>query len=127
MNRHGAPALVVYRRYIAAIGSLLAGLAVALSAYAMHAAEAAAQARLLQAAIFAFAHGVALTALAPLAPLAQRPTGLLALAMLLGGVFLFSGSLLAAAMLGLPSTLAPFGGALMIGGWLLHAFDRLLG
>ena len=124
MNRHGAPALVVYRRYIAAIGSLLAGLAVALSAYAMHAAEAAAQARLLQAAIFAFAHGVALTALAPLA---QRPTGLLALAMLLGGVFLFSGSLLAAAMLGLPSTLAPFGGALMIGGWLLHAFDRLLG
>ena len=124
MNRHGAPALVVYRRYIAAIGSLLAGLAVALSAYAMHAAEAAAQARLLQAAIFAFAHGVALTALAPLA---QRPTGLLALAMLLGGVFLFSGSLLAAAMLGLPSTLAPFGGALMIGGWLLHAFDRLRG
>lgn len=124
MNSHGTPAFVVYRRYLAAVGSLLAALAVALSAYAMHAAGPETQARLLQAAIFAFAHGVALTALAPLA---QRPTGLLALAMLLGGALLFSGSLLAAAMLGLPSTLAPFGGALMIGGWLLHAYVRLRG
>ena len=63
MNSHGAPAFVVYRRYLGAIGSLLAALAVALSAYAMHAAAPEAQARLLQAAVFAFAHGVALTAL----------------------------------------------------------------
>ena len=126
MNSHGAPAFVVYRRYLGAIGSLLAALAVALSAYAMHAAAPGAQARLLQAAVFAFAHGVALTALAPLA---QRPAGLLALAMLLGGVFLFCGSLLAVVLLGLAlaPTLAPFGGALMISGWLLHAYDRLRG
>ena len=124
MNSHGAPAFVVYRRYLGAIGSLLAALAVALSAYAMHAAAPDAQARLLQAAVFAFAHGVALTALAPLA---QRPAGLLALAMLLGGVFLFCGSLLAVVVLGLAPTLAPFGGALMISGWLLHAYDRLRG
>ena len=123
MNSHGAPAFVVYRRYLGAIGSLLAALAVALSAYAMHAAAPEAQARLLQAAVFAFAHGVALTALAPLA---QRPAGLLALAMLLGGVFLFCGSLLVV-VLGLAPTLAPFGGALMISGWLLHAYDRLRG
>ena len=124
MNAHGTPAFVVLRRYLAAIGSLLAGLSVALSAYAMHAAEPAAQGRMLQAAVFAFAHGLALTALAPLA---QRPTGLLALAMLLAGAFLFCGSLLAAALLGLSPMLAPFGGALMIAGWLLHAYDRLRG
>lgn len=118
------PVFVVYRRYLAAIGSLLAGLSVALSAYAMHAAAASDQERLLQAAIFAFLHGLALTALAPLA---QRPTGLLALAMLLGGVFLFSGSLLAAALMGLEPALAPFGGSLLIAGWLLHAYDRLRG
>ena len=124
MRPHGAPALVVYRRYLAAIGSLLAALAVGLSAYAMHAAAPEAQPRLLQAAVFGFAHGVALTALAPLA---QRPTGLLALAMLLVGMLLFCGSLLAVVVLALPPTLAPFGGALMISGWLLHAYDRLRG
>ena len=116
MNASGTPTFVVYRRYLAAIGSLLAGLSVALSAYAMHAAEPAAQGRLLQAAVFGFAHG-----------LAQRPVGLLALAMLLAGVFLFCGSLLAAALLALSPMLAPFGGALMIAGWLLHAYDRLRG
>ena len=122
MNASAAPSFVVLRRYLAAIGSVLAALAVALSAYAMHAAAPETQARLLQAAIFAFAHGVALSALAPLA---QRPAGLLALAMLLAGAFLFCGSLMAAALLGLPPLLAPFGGALMISGWLLHAYDRL--
>lgn len=124
MNALGTPTFVIYRRYLAAIGSLLAGLAVALSAYAAHAAEPSVQGRLLQAAVFAFAHGLALTALAPLA---QRPTALLALAMLLGGVFLFCGSLLAAALLELSPMLAPFGGALLIAGWLLHAYDRLRG
>lgn len=124
MNTHGAPAFIVYRRYFAAIGSLLAGLAVALSAYAMHAAAPEAQQRLLQAAVFAFAHGLALAALAPLA---QRPMSLLALAMLLAGVFLFCGSLLAVVVLGLSPLLAPFGGALMISGWLLYAYDRLRG
>ena len=124
MNSLSTPSFVVYRRYLAAIGSLMAGLSVAMCAYAFHAAAPAASARLLQAAVFAFLHGLALTALAPLA---QRPAGLLALAMLLGGVFLFCGSLLAVVVLGLAPTLAPFGGALMISGWLLHAYDRLRG
>lgn len=122
MTVSNTPFVVVYRRYLASIGSLVAGLSVALAAYAMHAADPAAQGRLLQAAVFAFAHGLALTALAPLA---QRPLALLALVMLLLGVFLFCGSLLAAALLGLAPALAPFGGTLMISGWLLHACDRL--
>lgn len=124
MSTPQTPSFVVHRRYLAAIGSLLAGLAVALAAYAMHAAVPGARAHLLQAAIFAFAHGVALAALAPLV---QRPGGLLALALLLAGVFLFCGSLLASALLGLAPALAPFGGALLISGWLLHAYDRLRG
>ena len=124
MNLHATSTFVVFRRYLAAIGSLLAGLSVALSAYAMHAAEPSVQGRMLQAAIFGFAHGLALTALAPLA---QRSTALLALGMLLLGVFLFCGSLLAAALLGMEPMLAPFGGSLLIAGWLLHAYDRLRG
>lgn len=124
MNLQSTPRLVVLRRYLAAFGSLLAGLSVALSAYAMHAAEPSTQGRMLQAAVFGFAHGLALTTLAPLA---QRPTALLALCMLLLGVFLFCGSLLAAALLGLQPMLAPFGGALLIAGWLLNAYDRLRG
>jgi uncharacterized membrane protein YgdD (TMEM256/DUF423 family) len=38
---------------------------------------------------------------------------------LLGGVLLFSGSLAAEALYGLRPRLAPFGGMLLIGGWLL--------
>ena len=124
MNSLSAPSFVVYRRYLAAIGSLMAGLSVAMSAYAFHAAAPDASARLLQAAVFAFLHGLALTALAPLA---QRPTSLLALALLLLGVLLFGGSLLAAVLLGLTPALAPLGGGLVISGWLLHAYDRLRG
>ncbi|MDE2406365.1 MAG: DUF423 domain-containing protein [Xanthomonadaceae bacterium] len=118
------PAFVVYRRNLAALGSLLAGLSLALAAYAFHAAAPESSPRLLQASMFTFLHGLALTALAPLA---QRPTGLLALAMLLVGVLLFAGSLLAATWLGLAPALAPLGGGLAISGWLLHAYDRLRG
>ena len=111
-------------RYIGAVGSTLAGLAVALAAYAAHAADGEAQARLAQAAAFAFGHGLALAALAPLA---QRRSGLVALLAILLGVLLFSGSVAGAALWGLPTTLAPFGGMLMIGGWLLHGLDRWRG
>ena len=51
-------------------------------------------------------------------------SALLALAMLLAGTLLFSGSLVGAVFAGLPTTLAPFGGGLLIAGWLLHATDR---
>lgn len=116
--------IVTARRWLAAAGSLLAALAVALSAYAMHAAAPVARERLLLAAAFGFAHGLALAALAPLA---QRAGALWAQVLLLVGVLLFSGSLAAAALLGAPTVLAPVGGVLLIGGWLLQAADRLRG
>lgn len=118
------PVEVSVRRALGGLGSLLAGAAVALAAYAAHGADAGAQARLAQAAAFAFAHGLALAALAPLA---QRRRGLGALVAMLAGVLLFSGSLVGAALLGLPTALAPFGGMLMIGGWCLHGWDRWRG
>ena len=118
------PVEVAVRRALGGIGSLLAGAAVALAAYAAHGAEGEAQARLAQAAAFAFAHGLALAALAPLA---QRRRGLVALMAMLAGVLLFSGSLVGAALLGLPTALAPFGGMLMIGAWCVHGWDRWRG
>lgn len=118
------PVEVAMRRAFGGIGSLLAGAAVGLAAYAAHGADGAAQARLAQAAAFAFAHGLALAALAPLA---QRRRGLFALAAMLVGVVLFSGSLVGAALLGLPTAVAPFGGLLMIGAWCLHGWDRWRG
>ena len=118
------PVEVSVRRVLGGIGSVLAGVAVALGAYAAHAADGEAQARLAQAAAFAFAHGLALAALAPLA---QRRRALLALVAMLAGVLLFSGSLVGAALLGLPTAAAPLGGLLMIGGWFLHGWDRWRG
>ncbi len=112
------------RRWLGAIGSMLASVAVALAAYAAHGADGEAQARLTQAAAFAFGHGLALAALAPLV---QRRSGLVALLAMLLGVLLFSGSVAGAALWGLPTTLAPFGGMLMIGGWLLHGRERWRG
>ncbi|GAB1408025.1 hypothetical protein MASR1M8_19440 [Thermomonas brevis] len=109
-------------RALAAAGSVLAAVAVALAAYAAHGAEGAAQLRLAQAAAFGFGHGLALAALAPAA---ARPLGRLALAAMLAGVLLFSGSLVGGALLGLPTALAPLGGMLMIGAWLLHGWVRL--
>lgn len=118
------PFQVRARRVLGAIGSVLAGVAVALAAYAAHGADDQAQARLAQAAALAFGHGLALAALAPLV---QRRSGLVALMAMLFGMLLFSGSLVGAALLGLPTALAPFGGMLMIGGWLLHGWDRWRG
>ena len=118
------PVQVRARRWLGAIGSMLASVAVALAAYAAHGAEGEAQARLTQAAAFAFGHGLALAALAPLA---QRRSGLVALLAILLGVLLVSGSVAGAALWGLPTTLAPFGGMLMIGGWLLHGRERWRG
>ncbi len=118
------PAQVVRRRYLGAFGAVLAALSLALAAYAEHAGTPATQSHLMLAAAFGFGHGLALAALAPLA---QRPTALLALASMLLGVLLFSGSLALSALMGLPTVLVPFGGALMMGGWLLLALDRLRG
>ena len=113
----------MHRRFwLASAGSLLAGLAVALGAYAAHAAvDDQARHGLLQAAVFAFGHGVALAALAPLA---VRRMALLGLLAILIGTLLFSGSVIAGHLLGTSTALAPVGGLLLIGGWVLHAIGQ---
>jgi len=89
-------------------------LAVALSAYAAHASDGEVQARLQQAALMAFGHGIALAALG-LLPVGPITRWMLA-AMLLGAL-LFSGSLVMSQLLGWPTRLAPLGGGLMIVSW----------
>lgn len=111
-------------RALAAAGALLAAAAVTLAAYASHAVEPGAGARLSLAAAFAFGHGLALAALAPLT---ARRLGLGSLGLLLLGVLLFSGSLAGAHAFGWPTGLAPAGGMLMIAGWLLRAVDAVRG
>lgn len=112
-----------YRRHgLAACGALYAAAAVALSAYAAHAVGGAAQSRLQTAAIFAFGHGIALAALAPAA---SRQLGRIAMWMLCIGVLLFSGSIAGSVLLQLPTLAAPFGGMLLIMGWIILAIDML--
>ena len=109
-------------RIYAALGCLLCGAAVALAAYASHGVTGEAQARLGMAAAFAFAHGLALAALAGHT---VRITKSIALGALLLGTAMFSGSLAAAVFRDVSTALAPLGGMLMIGGWVLLAFHSL--
>lgn len=108
------------QRTFAATGALLAAAGSALSAYAAHAVEGAARASLQSAALFALVHGIALAAFSRQTP---HRIGIVALAALLLGTLLFSGSLVGAHVWSLPTRLAPVGGMLMIGGWLLYALD----
>jgi uncharacterized membrane protein YgdD (TMEM256/DUF423 family) len=108
--------------WLAAAGALAAAAGVALSAYAAHAATDASQARLQTAALFAFGHGLALAALAPGA---TRRLVRFALATLLLGMLLFSGSLAASVLLHATTAPAPAGGLMMILGWLMLAFHFL--
>jgi uncharacterized membrane protein YgdD (TMEM256/DUF423 family) len=105
---------------LASAGAVCAALAVALAAYAAHAATGAGQPLLQTAAALLFGHGVALAALARGACGRRRR---MALAGLLAGSVLFAGSLVLHALAGVQLHLAPAGGLLMIGGWLLLAFD----
>ncbi len=107
-------------RTLTAVGAVLAGAGVALSAYAAHGAEGVARVNLQSAALFALVHGAALAALSRQTP---HRLGSAALSMLLIGVLLFSGSLVAAHFFGAPTRLAPAGGSLLILGWLLYAAD----
>jgi uncharacterized membrane protein YgdD (TMEM256/DUF423 family) len=109
-------------RWLAAGGALYAAAAVALMAYAAHVAAGPDQARLQTAAMFAFGHGVALAALAPVI---RRRLGRTALVGLWLAVLLFSGSLVGKTIAGWPTTLAPYGGSLAIASWLVFALDRL--
>jgi uncharacterized membrane protein YgdD (TMEM256/DUF423 family) len=79
-------------RLFVAFGALCAASGVALSAYAAHAVQGVAAAQLSTAALFALLHGIALTALAPVA---SDRIGRFALGMLALGTLLFSGSLVA--------------------------------
>lgn len=103
---------------LAACGALLAGMAVALAAYASHAVDGEARAALQTAAAYAFGHGLALAALAR-----GERGGLakLALSLLLVGTLLFAGALVSRHLLGGPSMFAPWGGGLTMLGWLLYA------
>jgi uncharacterized membrane protein YgdD (TMEM256/DUF423 family) len=109
------------RSWLAFNGALCAAAAVALAAYAAHGAEGEAQSRLQLAAV-AFGHGVAL---AVLAPAVSRRLGKSALSLLYLGVLLFCGSLVLNVLAQWPTTLAPFGGTLLIAGWLIYAADSL--
>jgi uncharacterized membrane protein YgdD (TMEM256/DUF423 family) len=110
-------------RVLAVLAPLLCAVGVALGAYASHAAAPMARQRLGLAALFAFAHGLSLLALASRASrLALAARWMLAI-----GVLLFSGSLAAAALAGLPSLAAPLGGMLLIAAWLLLAIDAARG
>jgi uncharacterized membrane protein YgdD (TMEM256/DUF423 family) len=120
MTMHMTPSAWTPR--FAAIGGVLCAASVALAAYASHGVEGDARARLSLAAAFAFAHGLALAALAPHA---ARRIGATSLGALCLGVVLFSGSLVGAALWQAPTTFAPFGGLLLIAGWLLFAFQCL--
>jgi len=116
-------ARAIHRRaWLAASGAVIAALAIGLAAYASHGVHGVDQSRLQTAAVFAFGNGVALAALAPST---RRPLGQLALLALLLGLLLFSGSLTGSVLARWPTTLAPMGGLLMIGGWLAMAVDLI--
>jgi uncharacterized membrane protein YgdD (TMEM256/DUF423 family) len=110
------------QRLFGASGALLAAAATALAAYAAHGAGGEVRAHLYMGALFAFGNGIGLAALAARA---GGRLGLLALAALLAGTLVFAGSLVSAKLLGEPTMAAPWGGGLMIAGWLLLAADRL--
>lgn len=107
------------RRVLSAFAALVCGLAVAIGAYASHVAGAQARERLALAALFAFGHGLALLLLA------GRDTRLAMAAKLalVAGIVLFCGSLAAAGLFSTPTVAAPFGGSLLMLGWLLAAID----
>lgn len=118
MQTASAPPGHSHPSWLAANGALCAAAAVALTAYAAHGYDGIALSRLNTAAFFAFGHGAAI---AILAPMATARTHRIALAMLYVGVLLFSGSLTFNVLAGWPTRFAPFGGMLLIAGWVVWA------
>lgn len=107
---------------LAACGALLAGMAVALAAYAGHGVDGDARAALQTAAVYAFGHGLALAALARGERDGLAKLGLFALLL---GTLLFAGALVSRHLLDGPSMFAPWGGGLTMLGWLLYALAAL--
>lgn len=111
------------RSWLACAGGLLATTAIGLSAYASHGvSEPLAQSHLQTAALYAFGHGLALAALARSS---ERLLARAALALLLLGTLLFTGSLAGNALAQWPTRLAPVGGTTLMLGWVLYALDAL--
>ena len=108
-------------RAFAAFGALVCGMSVALAAVAMHGAEGHASEQLLMAAVFAFAHGLALVAIAA----RESRTATFARGALALGIVLFCGSLVGAALLGWPTRAVPAGGFALMAGWAILAADFL--
>jgi uncharacterized membrane protein YgdD (TMEM256/DUF423 family) len=108
-------------RTFAASGALACGIAVGLSAIAVHAHDGQDRLRLGLAAALAFGHGLALVAIAA----RESRLATLARAGFAAGIVLFCGSLAGAALQGWPSTLAPAGGIALMLGWVILAVDFL--
>lgn len=108
-------------RWLAVLGAVYAAAGIALSAYAAHSGIGGDASRLQTAALFAFGHGVALAALAHVPGNRCALVGMWAIA---AGVVLFAGSLVARVALHWPATIAPLGGMLLIGGWLVFAIGQ---
>lgn len=106
-------------RVCSAFAALSCGVSVALGAYASHVAQAQDARRLALAALFAFAHGLALIVIGTRSSRLARAS----MACFAAGILLFSGSLALAAFFGLPTVLAPFGGSLLMLGWGILAVD----
>lgn len=108
---------------LAFCGGLLAAAAIGLSAYAAHGvSDPQAQSHVTTAALYAFGHGVALAVLGRQSP---GDLGRLALAVLLLGTLLFSGSLVGGALWQWSTRLAPVGGMTLMAGWVIYAVSAL--
>jgi uncharacterized membrane protein YgdD (TMEM256/DUF423 family) len=108
-------------RAFAGSGALVAGVAVALSAVAMHAADGTDRMRLAVAAAIAFGHGLALVAIV----MRGSRLAMLARVAFAAGIAVFAGSLVAAVFLDTPTALAPAGGFALMLGWAILAVDFL--
>lgn len=108
-------------RLLSFFGGLACAAAIGLAAWASHGLAGEAARLVGLAAVFCFGHGLALVALAPAAR-RPREAGLWLLAV---GVLLFAGTLLTTVLFGNPTRLAPLGGWLLMGGWLIIAVDAL--
>ncbi len=108
-------------RGLSGFAALCCALSVAIGAYASHAAAGQMKERLVIAALFGFAHGLALLVLAA----RQSLLGRAARAMFALGIIAFSGSLASAAFFATSTAAAPFGGSVLIVGWLVAAVDFL--
>ena len=124
MQGAGADAVRWAERLLGGFGGVACAIAVALGAYASHAADGRAQGWLQTASLYLFLHGLALLVLPRLRRGRLARTGQ---ALLLAGTCLFCGSLAAAALLGWPTRLAPIGGSGLILGWLLVGIDAMRG